>query len=68
MMKLVLAILLGISPVFLQGQSPKTAFVKTTNGKPALFVNDNPVTPVFYILKCLLFQPFCWMPAMVISC
>ena len=37
-------------PMLLAGQSPKTAEVKTFNGKPTLFVNNKVVAPDFYAL------------------
>lgn len=48
--KNLLFILLIVYPFVIFGQAPKTAEVKTFNGKPALFVNNQPVSPDFYSL------------------
>jgi hypothetical protein len=43
-------ILLFLLQVNVNGQGPKTAFVRQENGRPVLFVNDKRVTPAFYSL------------------
>jgi hypothetical protein len=45
---LMLIVLFGLGPA--QAQQAKTAAVKTFNGKPTLFVNNQPVSPNFYAL------------------
>jgi len=49
-MKLKLIIILLIFNLLVNAQAPKTAFVKSHLGKPALFVDNEPVVPAFYAL------------------
>lgn len=49
-LKKLLYILLIVCPFVVIGQIPKTAKVITFNGKPTLFVDNQPVAPDFYAL------------------
>ena len=49
-MKNILFILLSFCQISLFAQTAKTAEVKIYNGKPTLFVNNQPTSPDFYSL------------------